>query len=342
MDSLTFLERLGKAKVQPLYVLHGDEHFLKRQVLAALRTLVLGPSEDGFAAATYPGDKATWSAVLDELQTLPFLAPRRLVVVEGADPFVSRERARLEKFVAALGERPDPSGVLVLEVNSWAANTRLARLVPDAGSITCKAPAAHHLPDWCVKWCAAGHGKTLAAAAARLLVDLVGAEMGLLDQELGKLAVYVGPAPRIEADDVDVLVGRSRAEDTWRIFDLIGSGKAGEALAFLGRLLDQGSEPLGLLSGPFSWQLRRIAQAGRLCLQGVPLSEALDRAGVPNFPAARRGAEQMMRHLGRRRLDRLYDQLVQADLDFKGSSQLPPRTLLERFVVQLARPRGPS
>ena len=36
------------------------------------------------------------------------------------------------------------------------------------------------------------HGKQLVAAAARLLVELVGAEMGLLDQELAKLAAYVG------------------------------------------------------------------------------------------------------------------------------------------------------
>src|SRR5438045_2484010 len=98
MDSLTFLERAGRAKPQPVYVLHGDEPFLKRQVLAALRTLVLGPDAEDFALSTHPGDKATYAAVRDELETLPFLAPRRLVVVENADPFVTRERARLEKY----------------------------------------------------------------------------------------------------------------------------------------------------------------------------------------------------------------------------------------------------
>src|SRR5438552_717413 len=98
MDSLTFLDRLDKAKPQPVYVLHGDDDFLKRQAKQALRRLVLGPGDDGLALSSYPGDKATWAAVIDELQTLPFLAPRRLVVVEQADPFVSRERGRLEKY----------------------------------------------------------------------------------------------------------------------------------------------------------------------------------------------------------------------------------------------------
>ena len=55
MDCMTFLERAAKAKVQPLYVLHGDEDFLKRLAQAALRTLVLGPEDDGFALSTFPG-----------------------------------------------------------------------------------------------------------------------------------------------------------------------------------------------------------------------------------------------------------------------------------------------
>ena len=52
MDSLTFLERLDKAKPQALYVLHGDDAFLKRQVQQAIRLLVLGPEENTFALMT--------------------------------------------------------------------------------------------------------------------------------------------------------------------------------------------------------------------------------------------------------------------------------------------------
>jgi hypothetical protein len=47
-----------------------------------------------------------------------------------------------------------------------------------------------------------------------------------------------------------------------------------------------------------------------------------------------------MRWLGRRRLGRLYDWLLQTDLGLKGMSPLPPRTLFERLVVELARPQA--
>lgn len=329
MDSLTFLER-GPKTSQPVYVLHGDEDFLKRQVLVALRRLVLGSDDDAFGLSTHAGDKAAFAAVRDELDTLPFLSPRRLVVVEGADPFVTRHRAALEKYVAD----PAANGVLILDVKTWPANTRLAKLTAGDKTITCKTPSAYKLPEWCVQWAAKQHGKTLAAPAAQLLVELVGADMGLLDQEITKLVVYAGDAARIDRGDVDKLVGSSRAENTWIIFDAIGTGKPKEALAILDRLLEQGDEPLRIL-GAFSLQLRRLAQAARLCENGGSLTAALEQAGVPPF--AVKGCEQQLRHLGRKRADRLYDWLLEADLGLKGSSELPPRTLLERFVVRLAQ-----
>lgn len=330
MDALAFLDRSDNAKVQPVYVLHGDEEFLKRQAFQAVRRLVL-PAEDGeFGLAIHDGEKASFASVRDEVGTLPFLGTRRLVMVENADPFVTRHRAALEKYV---GE-PSRTGVLVLAVKTWPANTRLAKLVNDAGTVSCKAPASHKLPEWCARWAKQAHGKDMPLPAARLLVDLVGPEMGLLDQELAKLAVYVGKAPRLEQADVDRLVGSSRAESIWKIFDAVGAGHTGEALMILDTLLVQGEEPLRIL-GAFSMQLRRLAQAARLHFQGQALGTALEQAGI--VPFARQAAEQQLRHLGRRRIDRLYDWLLEADLGLKGSSQLPPRALLERFVIRLAR-----
>src|SRR5690349_17053737 len=131
MDSLTFLARADRAKLQPVYVLHGDEDFLKRQVLAALRRLAFGEDGGEFGFSTHPGDKANLATILDELATLPFLTPRRLVVVENADPFVTRFRPALEKYVAD----PAETGTLVLDVKAWPANTRLAKLIDNAATL---------------------------------------------------------------------------------------------------------------------------------------------------------------------------------------------------------------
>jgi DNA polymerase-3 subunit delta len=330
MDSLVFLDRAPSSKVQPVYAVTGDEPFLKRQVLDALRSLVLGQAGSELGLSVLAGDKAVRATVFDELSTLPFLSARRLVIVENADPFVTLERAWLEKYLGA----PATAGVLVLDVQSWPANTRLAKMLPGEATLVCKAPAANRLPEWCRMWCGARHAKELAPAAAQLLVELVGARMGQLDQELTKLALYVGVAKRIETRDVDTLVGNSREENTWQIFDLIGTGRTADALALLDHLFEQGEDPFKLL-GAFSHHLRRLAQASRLHGHGMPIAAALTEVGILPFKV--RAAETEMRHLGRPRLDRLFDWLLQTDLGFKGSSPLPPRLLLERLVVRLAR-----
>lgn len=330
MDSLAFLERSRRAAPQPLYVVYGDEDFLKRLVRQALRTRVLGEDGDELGWSVHEGDKATFALIHDELATVPFYGTHRLVVVEDADPFVTRHRALLEK---ALGKLP-PTGVLVLEVKSWPSNTRLAKMVDGAASIVCKAPASYRVPAWCVQWCASRYGKELPNPAAGLLVDLIGTDLGVLDQELAKLAIFVGGRPQIAVADVDQLVGRSRAETIWKIFDAIGEGASAEALTILGRLLDQGEQPLRIL-GAFSLQLRRLAQATRLHQLGQPLSRALEQAGVPPFGI--KSCEGQLKHLGLRRLNRLYEWLLETDSGLKGGSPLPERTQLERLVVRLAR-----
>src|SRR5262245_36760867 len=111
MESLAFLEISAKGKPQPIYVLNGDEDFLKRQVVVALRQRIFGGEENEFSLSIHRGDRATFAVVFGELQTLPFLRPYRLVMVEAADPFVTRHRGLLEKYV---GE-PARQGIVVLD-----------------------------------------------------------------------------------------------------------------------------------------------------------------------------------------------------------------------------------
>jgi DNA polymerase-3 subunit delta len=186
-----------------------------------------------------------------------------------------------------------------------------------------------------VKRTATAHGKQLTITAAQLLVELIGPEMGQLDQELAKLAVHAGDAKRIDADVVDTLVGRSRAETVWKIFDAIGAGDAGRALTIFDQMVEQGEDPMAILGG-FSWQLRKMAQVYRATRIGRSLNAAFEEAGVSGYSS--RGMEQQLRSLGGRRAERLYDWLVEVDFGIKGESALSSRLLLERLILNMARP----
>jgi DNA polymerase-3 subunit delta len=333
MDALPFLAA-ASPKRQPVYVLSGDEDFLKRLAREKIVAAALGDADPDLALSVYAGDKLDFSTVRNDLDTLPFLAPCRVVVVEAADPFVTAHRPQLEQYVA----KPSSIGVLVLDVKAFPETTKLAKALPDAAKVVCKAPPPYKLPAWCVEWAKARHGKKLAADAAEALVDLVGTGMGLLDQELGKLSGALGAKPAIAAADVARLVGRSKAADVFRIMDAVGEGRPGEALSILEDLFAEGEDPMAVL-GPLTAQLRKLAAVGRFVTEGLPLGEAMTAAKVPNWDKARQSCEKQLKHLGRRRLEKLTEWLTEINIGLKGGVALPERVQVERLVVALARPR---
>ena len=334
MEALQFLAAKD-SKRQPVYALVGDEDFLKRYARERIISVALGEEDPSFAVSVYAGDRLDFSTVRNELETLPFLAPCRVVIVESADKFVTDNRPALEAYFA----KPSRVGVLILDVKTFPENTKLAKALPDAAKIACKAPPAYKLPPWCVDWAKTAHKKKLAMNAAELLVELVGTSMGLLDQEIGKLANAVGSKAGISVEDVDALVGRSKAADVFRIMDAVGEGRPGEALSILQELFAEGEDPMAVI-GPLTAQLRKLATVGRLhFVEKIALGPAMDAANVPKWDKARISCEKQMKHLGGRRLLKLPDWLVEINYGLKGGNPLPERVQVERLVVTLARPR---
>ncbi|MBY0457744.1 MAG: DNA polymerase III subunit delta [Gemmataceae bacterium] len=337
MDALQFLAAKDDRRY-PVYALVGDEDFLKRHARQRIIDLAIGDEDPTFAVSVSAGDKIDFSTARNELETLPFLAPCRVLIVEAADTFVTENRTALEAYCA----KPSAVGVLVLDVKSLPENTKLARAINADAKIVCKSPrpydALKELSPWCVRWAQSTYKKKLASDGAQLLVELVGTSMGLLDQELAKLAVAVGSKPHITAEDVDVFVGRSRAADPFRILDAIGAGKPAEALSILEESLAEGEDPMGILARLTS-QLRNLATVARLVHEGQTLGAAMDAARVPTPTGIRQSVERQLRHLGRRRLAQLPDWLVEINHGLKGGNPLPERVQLERLIVMLARPR---
>ncbi len=334
MHAFEFLRSAGKSGVKPIYAVSGDDAYLRDESLKLIAREALGPDADDFAVSRLSGDSATLPDVLDELRTLPFLARCRVVIVDGADPFVTAHRKELEAYA----EKPAKSGVLILSVKAWPGNTKLAKLVEKVGlAIDAKAPDERDLPGWLVQLAKDQSKAKLEPEAARLLVELVGPEVGLLAAEVEKLAVYVGEKAVIRRDDVARMVGAGRVEKIFGIIDAATTGHAGEALLDLDHLLGSGEHPIKIIAG-MTYSLQKVHHAGQLRRARFELRDACQRAGI--YPGAAEKTGKQHAHLGPGRVDRLPAMLLQADLDLKGDSQLPPRVILERLMVQLARPRN--
>ena len=331
MHAFELLKDPSAAGGKALFAVFGDDAYLRREAIDALVRGLLGSPADDLALTRFHGDRAGLADVLDELRTLPFLVKRRVVVVEEADKFVTAHRKELE----TLADGPATPGALILSVKSWPGNTKLAKTLAKVGlPVECKTPGEGELPAWLVHLAKTRSKVKLLPDAAKLLLELVGPEIGILAMEVEKLAVYVGDRKEIGRDDVARMVGAGRVETIWRAVDSMTTGQPARALHDLDRLMASGEHPVGLLAGMTS-TLRKLHHAGQLRRARRDLDDASREAGLYNSKMT----GQQHAHLGPTRVDGLPALLLQADLDLKGSSSLPPETIMERLVVRLARKR---
>jgi DNA polymerase-3 subunit delta len=342
ISALDYLDGPAAHPPARVCVLFGDEPFLKRLALTEVRQAVLGGGDAEFSLARFDGRQAPLRDVLDELSTVALFGGGRLVVVEEADEFVTRYRPELEDYVA----HPRPGSVLVLDVATWPKTTRLYKALAQGGlAIDCKAPDAGPLARWLTRWATGRHQARLEPAAADLLLEMVGPQLGLLDQELAKLAASVGPGGQVSADLVAELAGGWRARTAWDMLDAAASGNAKNALNQLDRLLAAGEAPVALLAQMGS-SLRRFAAATRLVQRAeaagrpIRLPQALEQAGVHPFVIKKGQVERQLMQLGRARAGQLYRWVLAADLDLKGASHLPARTVLERLIARMSAAAG--
>jgi len=280
------------------------------------------------AMAEYDGDSARLADVLDEVRTASLLAPIRLVVVRDADDFVSAHREALEKYV----QSPSPTGVLVLVCRSWPATTRLYKLVGGlGGNIPCKPPEARDMASWVMNHARTTYGCGLDAATARRLIDLVGPQLGQLDMELSKLAMFVTPRTNIAVADVEELVGASRAEKVFGITDCIARRDAKGALTLWEQVISTNRDAPYRAVGGLAYGFRKLAEAKRLVQQGLSPFEATRKLGIWTDPTRLKG------QLDRFSLPQWQDQLVRLlRIDVGAKTGLGGvETSVERFIVEL-------
>lgn len=330
MLAIDFLETPAGHQTGPVVVVYGKERFLKLEAIKEVTRALLGPESDDLSLTRIPGPESDLKTVIDSLLTISMWNPRQIVLVEDADEFVSNFRDGVEAYL----DRPAKKAVLILDVKTWPSNTRLYKKVAAIGlPLDCNELKGAALSGWITKACRSRHGKTIDRQAAQLLVDLAGTELGLIDQELAKLAAYVGNVPSIDATAVERLVGGWKTETTWKMLDAVRDGQMATALELLDKLLTAGEHPLKLLGG-VNYVFRPVAKATELSRQGKPLAEALTAGGVKPF-----NVQQMipyLKRIGRPRAQRILTWLLAADLDLKGASALPERTIVERLLAQLA------
>ncbi len=349
-----YLEAPAAHPAAAVCVLFGDEPFLKQLGCNELKRQLLGEAANETPTATFAGEEVQWRDLADELSTVSLFGggTKRVAIVQDADKFVTQNRPQLEQYVA----KPSRAGTLILEVDSWAGNTKLYKAIDSSGlQIDCrppeiakgrnKGPDEERIRVWLRTWAKAQHGINLEVRAASLLVQLTGAVFGMLDQDLAKLALFVPAGGKVTAEMVQDVIGGWRTKTAWEMIDAACDGDAADALLQLERVLQSGDHPLAIF-GQLSWSLRRYNAAVREYeaaeRQGkkIAVKDALKLAGFNDWPQGTLdAAEARLKQLGRDRAGKLYRWLLEIDLSLKGSHSQEDRArfALERLFLRMAK-----
>lgn len=336
---------VGEASI---VVLHGGESFLARHLLRLLRERLCPDETDRvWAWREFDGlEPLDARDVLDEAATIPlFASATRAAVVRQADAFVTANRELLEKVA---GRPRGRRGLVILELKSFPATTRLAKVAAKHGLVIDTAiPVRQNLAAWIRQWAETAHGIKLAAATAQQLLDRLGGQLGLIDQALARLAAATPERARdkpIPPEAVENFVGTPGERSAWGMIDSAGNGHTAAALQELAVLLEQGESPIAI-AAQASAVLRKLAAAARLLAlpvgQGRPagIEEALREAGVGAWPKALAQAKEALGQLGAARARRLPVWLRDLDLSLKGEASrgLRSRLALERLFCKMSR-----
>lgn len=180
---------------------------------------------------TMHGKEASLSDILDAVSSMPFIADRRLVILESI-PKIEKEDFALildgmhpQTVLVIVEAKPDTRFGVVKEIIRTCETKKFQPLAPAA------------LVRW-IQSLAQSLGSSISPSVVTELIAVVGTDQWTLEKEIEKLAAFSdGEILRQHIEDLAVPSG---SQIVWKLTDLIGSRKSDEAIRFLQYRLERG------------------------------------------------------------------------------------------------------
>nr|MBO2479243.1 DNA polymerase III subunit delta [Bacillota bacterium] len=284
------LQDVKQGKRHGVYVLYGEEPWLMDEFVRQV-TAHLVPEEvrdlnvDARDLTESPLDE-----LLDQAETLPFMADCRVLVGKNALFLTSTNRSKVEhdldRFQSYL-QNPSSHAVLLLLVPAGKLDERkkiVKQVKQQAVVIPCQPLDKDALGRW-VQRRAQARGLALTAPLLELLVERVGRQLSRLEQEVEKLAQYAGKGP-LTREDVERLVPRTLEEDVFTMVDGLLEGRSEQVMRTYYDLLEKKEEPLKML-GLLAYQFRLLLQVDYYWRRGYTEAHIAKVLGAHPYPVKR-------------------------------------------------------
>jgi DNA polymerase-3 subunit delta len=310
-----------------LHVLIGEDNYSLRQALEEIRKSVGDATALMTNTTILDGKSVTLEQLHSAGETVPFLADKRLVIVEGllerfessGRPGRKRTPGRAESseecrtLAEVMKSVPPFTEMVVISGRIKAGNPLLHELSKVAKARSFPLLKYAQLSQW-VERRIREAGSSISPSALTALVRFVGNDLWSMANEVDKLVLYNG-GQHIGEADVKAVVSSAREERVFALADAVLEFRAAAAQSVLQHLFQQGMAPVQLLV-MLSRQVRIILQMKELRAQGRSRGDIQSKLGLTSEFALRKAWEQADKYAPAR-LRELYHRLLETDISIK-------------------------
>ncbi len=243
-------DKAGPAKSN-IITLTGNNSFSLKQRLDEL-TSVFVAKHGELALERIDGEEVDLQAILEAVQSLPFLTDRKMVVVRNLSQNPPAAEA-VEQIISSINNTTD---LVFYEPLTDKRTTFYKTLKTKTQFEEFAELDASALAKWLVGE-AKNQGGELNLNDANYLVERIGMNQAMLASDLDKLVIY---NPQINRADIDLLTENTPQSKIFELLDAVFGGNKARALELYQQQRAQKLEPQAILA-MITWQLHLLALA---------------------------------------------------------------------------------
>lgn len=261
---------------QPMYLLHGEEGYLKKVYKDRLTKAMLG-EEDTMNYNYFEGKGINTKEIIDLAETMPFFADRRLIVVENSG-FFKNATVDLAEY---LQELPESTNLIFIE-SEIDKRGKMFKVLKDKGRIVeLGTQDAKTLYRW-IAGLLKKDNLRIQERTIQYLVEKVGDDMQRLQGEVEKLVSYTMGRDEITIEDIDAICVNQISNQIFDMVNAVADKKQKQALEYYYELLALKEPPMRILF-LLARQFRMLYQVKAFEGTGISNREIASKLGMQPF-----------------------------------------------------------
>jgi len=332
MNYENMLNLIKQEKVYPVYLLYGKENYLKEDISKKLRNRLLDSAYRELNFKVFYGDKLSINEVMNDLDTLPLMSKHKLVVIKEAEKISKNDEKKLVNYFSKLSIKNNFSTLIIIFKEGRPAKELITAIKSIGIAANFGLEDKAKLPLW-IKSKFSQSNKKITKEALFYLQSIVSSDLARLFNEIEKIDVYTKGQEIIEKEDVMITIGGSEAVNIFKVLDSIGDKDIKNATEGLVRL-NQGNLHYLSIFAMIYRQIKLILQTKLLLTNELNFKEVEKELKLPYF-VVEKIIKQSKKYTFKE-IDKAYELLNVADLEFKDS-QKEPKIILEELVIKIIK-----